>query len=232
MFAAFILTAMAADFHPRLSAVGEDNEQVNLLVNQQTEVGMLLALPGLLGSLAFGPGLMRLCFTPAFLPGAELLPWFVLGVFGQVFSWPMGFALVAKGAKRRYLALETIALLVKLALGAFLLKWLGLLGIALVTPVIYALYGFSLRLMCGQLTGFQWTTSVHRVLLQSAAMVLVGFLLNRYLPGLPGYAAGALLTIFASVISVRGIAHRVGHEHRIVKLVSRLPGGRFVVGLR
>lgn len=81
LFANFIISAMGTDFYPRLTAVAKDNEHVNRLVNEQTEIGILLALPGLLGTLVFAPWLMRLLYTAKFLPGAELLPWFVVGVF-------------------------------------------------------------------------------------------------------------------------------------------------------
>jgi len=43
MYVAFILQAMAADFFPRLSAVANDNHECNRLVNEQAEVGLLIA---------------------------------------------------------------------------------------------------------------------------------------------------------------------------------------------
>ena len=74
MFAVFIIGAMGMDYYPRLTAVAHDNDQVNRLVNEQIEVGILLALPGLLGTLVFAPWLMHIFYSAKFLPGAERYP--------------------------------------------------------------------------------------------------------------------------------------------------------------
>ena len=52
LFAGFVLTAMGTDFYPRLSAVIDDRVAAIREINEQTEIGVLLALPGLLGTLA------------------------------------------------------------------------------------------------------------------------------------------------------------------------------------
>jgi antigen flippase len=97
-------------------------------VNEQTEIGILLALPGLLATLAFGPWILELFYSKKFLPAAELMPWFILGVFGRVVSWPLGFIQLAKGASRVFMLTETttIALwLVWFLCWCLLLVWLG-----------------------------------------------------------------------------------------------------------
>ena len=108
MFASFVLSAMGADFYPRLTATIHDRAQAARAVNEQTEIGVLLALPGLLAALALAPLAIKLLYTPRFLPAADLLPWMALGVFGRVISWPMGFVQLALGASRWFAATETI----------------------------------------------------------------------------------------------------------------------------
>jgi PST family polysaccharide transporter len=55
MFRNFVLGAMGADYYPRLTAVASDRNAVNRLVNEQTEIGLLLAVPGLLATLSLAP---------------------------------------------------------------------------------------------------------------------------------------------------------------------------------
>lgn len=231
MFAGFILGAMATDFYPRLTAVSHDDERVNRLVNEQTEIGILLALPGLLGTLAFAPWVMQIFYSAKFLPGAELLPWFVMGIFGQVVSWPMGFTLAAKGAGGWYVAVESCANFLRLCLSIILLRWLGLWGAALAIPLLYVVHTTFLLWICRRLTGFRWATAALKLMAMSASLVLAGFAVQKWIPGYLALAAGAFLTAVASLLSLRGVANRLGSDHRIVLLAFKIPGVRFACGL-
>lgn len=228
MFAGFILGAMGADFYPRLTALANDRPAMVRLVNEQTEIGILLALPGLLGTLAFAPWLMRIFYTAAFLPGAELLPWFVLGILGRVLSWPLGFIQLALGAGRWFAATETIFVVCHLVLSVVLLRWLGLWGVALAFALLYALYLLGMLLVGFLLVRFTWSQQVRQLLLATCAFVAAGFLAQRFLPTGPGLAAGAVLTTAAGLLSLRGIATRLGGEHRLVRLACRFPGGKWL----
>ena len=48
LYAGFVLQAMGTDFYPRLTAVADDDAECNRLINEQTQVSILLAGPGLL----------------------------------------------------------------------------------------------------------------------------------------------------------------------------------------
>jgi PST family polysaccharide transporter len=231
MFAGFILGAMATDFYPRLTAVADDHPHLNRLINEQTEVGIMLALPGLLATLGFSTLVMKVFYSSKFLPGAELLPWFVLGIFGQVVSWPMGFALAAKGASGWYVAVETVSNVLRLVLSILFLKWIGLPGTALAIPVLYLVHTAFLLFICRRLSGFQWTSGSLKLMGASAMLILMGFALKSWLPPYPAVAAGGVLTFAASIVSLRGVVHRLGGEHRLVKLACRIPGVAFACGI-
>ena len=51
MYVGFILQAMGSDFYPRLTAVADDHTECNRLVNEQAQIGLLLAGPGVIGTL-------------------------------------------------------------------------------------------------------------------------------------------------------------------------------------
>lgn len=227
MFAGFILGAMGSDFFPRLTAVSDDHEQVNRLVNEQTEIGILLALPGLMGTLAFGPWIMNVFYSAKFLPGADLLPWFVLGVFGKVVSWPMGFTMIAKGAKGWFAISETGAATCQLILTVGLLYGFGLVGTAVAYAVLYLFYTGFVFWICRRLTSFGWSPTTLRLLGASTVMVLAAFGCSHLMSEVPGLICGGVLTLIATVYSLRGFAHRLGSEHRIVKICCRIP----VIGL-
>ena len=57
------------------------------------------------------------------------------------------------------------------------------------------------------------------------------FFNGRMLPLWPATLIGGLLTILASVICLRGLVQRIGHEHRVVKAILQVPGMAKVAGV-
>lgn len=231
MFAGFVLGAMGTDFYPRLTEAYRDHPLMNRLINEQTEIGILLALPGLLGTLAFAPWIMHVFYSAKFTVGAELLPWFVLGIFGQVISWPMGFSLAAKGASSWYIGVESIANCLRLGLTVTLISSFGLEGAAIAIPLLYFVHTFLLLLLCNHLTGFRWSSPALKLLSLSSLAILSGFAAQQWLTGVPAIALGVVLTAITGGFSLRGIASRLGRDHHLVQRVCRLPGVRSLCGV-
>lgn len=163
VFAGFILQAMGMDFYPRLTAAAQDDALVNRLVNEQTEVGILLALPGLLAIIVFSPWIIHLLYSTAFEKAAELLPWFVLGVFGRVVSWPLGFIQLAKGAARCFAATEVFAACLHLALVFVMMQWLQLRGVAVAFAGLYVCYTAAMLWMARRFSQFSLDTRNQRI---------------------------------------------------------------------
>ena len=231
LFGNFIISAMGTDFYPRLTAVANDNEHVNRLVNEQTEIGILLALPGLLGTLVFAPWLMRLLYTAKFLPGAELLPWFVVGVFFQVLIFPMGFIARAKGAVRWIYLGQTWANLAYLILASVLLAFFGIWGVAFASFLNVAVYTVLVFFIARHLSSFKFMQATIKLMTVSCLLILSALAVRGIPHLLTAMGVGTFITIAGCIVSLRGIASRLGHNHRIVKAVCNLPGGRAICGL-
>jgi PST family polysaccharide transporter len=223
VFAGFILSAMGTDFYPRLTAAAADHRRMNQLVNEQTEIGVLLALPGLLGTLVFAPFVMRVFYSEKFLPGAELLQWFAMGIFGQIISWPLGFVILAKGVGAWYAVSESCGNLLRLSLSMLFLHWLGLWGAALAVPVTYGLYTLGLLWICKRLTGFTWSPNSLRLISMSGALILAAFIARSRFPFYPSLAIGLLITLVGCVVCLRGLVIRLGRNHRICQWALALP---------
>lgn len=223
VFAGFILTAMGTDFYPRLTAVANINQEVNRQVNEQTEVGVLLALPGLLATLVFSPWVIRLFLTAKFLPAADLLPWFVLGICGRVICWPIGYILLAKGASRAFALTETLFNLCHVLLIWLGLQLFGLVGAAAAFVIMYASYTVAMLWVAGRLTGFRWSSSVSRLLVTAVALVALAYATVTLLSPLAAAFIGTALVVSGTIYSIRQLTARLGSAHRISRLVSRLP---------
>lgn len=214
IYAGFILQAMGVDYYPRLTAVAKDSATVNQLVNEQSEIALLLAVPGVLATLVLTPWIIQVFYAGGFEPAVVVLQWQILGVLGRVISWPIGFILLARGLSRTYMLSEILANGFHALLVALLLPLLGLEGTGMAFVGCYLWVTIFVGIVCVRETGFRW--SAPNVRLLSWALPLVGcvFLARQHQPG-PGTLVGGLVaTMVAGFVCFRGLLRRVP-EHRL-----------------
>ncbi|MBK1620637.1 hypothetical protein CKO42_19830 [Lamprobacter modestohalophilus] len=231
MFVGFVLSAMGADYYPRLTAASHDPAAMNRLVNEQTEIGLLLAVPGLLATLSLAGWIIRIFYTGEFLPAADLLQWFVLGCLGRVISWPLGFVMLALGKGVWYFVAETLWNFLHLSLIWIGLAVVGLKGVSIAFFILYIVVTISAYFIAQRLTGFAWSDATRKLLLLLLPVTLLAFLGARLLPLWPSTLIGLAVTLVASIICLRGLVTRIGQEHRIVRSACRIPGMRWACGL-
>ena len=219
----FVLGAMAADYLPALSAVASDHRKMRELANQQTEIGLLLALPGLLATLALAPWVIQIFYSAEFTQAGSLLRWFVLGCLGRVITWPMGFIFVAKGMGKTFAALQTWANALHLAMILLGLHLFGLVGTAIAFFTLYIAQAFLVLFLSRMCAKFYWSRSVVRLLALIFPLVAATFLLPLWLPSLPALVFGLIISAFSGVFCLRGLAQRLGPEHNICRIAARIP---------
>lgn len=231
LFAGFVLGAMGTDFYPRLTAVVHDREAAVRAVNEQTEIGILLAVPGLLATLAFAKWVVWALYSSQFAPAADVLVWMVLGVFGRVLSWPMAYIQLSLGAGRLFMATEAFFLAIQAASAAWLVPRYGVIGAAYAFVMCYLLYTAGMAWVAHRLIGFRWSAMVMRLMLFSGALMALAFVANRLLPDIPAMMLGALFVLVGGVWSMRGLAVRLGATHRFVYWMRRVPLMRDLAGV-
>lgn len=230
IFASFVLSAMAADFYPRLTSVIHDHDVAGRAVNEQTEVGMLLALPGLLGTLTFAPSIVEIFYTTEFSSAADLLPWFVVGIFGRVLSWPLGFIQLAKGASRSFAATETIFIALQLLLVTWALPKFGLLGVAYAFVMTYVAYTITMLWVSKALIGLRWSADVKRLMVLSGLLVMGAFAARLAIHGAAGVLVGAIVTLAGAIVSLRGLTARLGAGSTFCRVIHSVPGAHWITG--
>ncbi len=229
-FATFILGAMGTDFLPRLAAINTNNTAICRLVNEQTEIGILLALPGLVATILFAPFIIELFYSAQFAPAVDLLPWFVLGVFGRITAWPMGYILIAKGEAKIYAVSETLFSIVHICLMLAGLFWAGLFGIAVSFCLLYVLYNIAMYKLTHRLVGMAWTAGVWRLVVTAGFFVAVSLLLALALSKIQVVIAGSLFLALSFVFVGRSLIRRTGLSERSRQLIGFCPGLRCLFG--
>ena len=116
LYVGFILQAMGSDFYPRLTAVANDDAECNRLVNEQAQIGLLLAGPGVIATLTFAPLVIAVFYAATFAAAVEPLRWMCLGMALRVIAWPMGYIVLAKGRRTTLFWTEVAATVVHVGL--------------------------------------------------------------------------------------------------------------------
>lgn len=190
MYLTFVLGAMGTDYYPRLSAVIHDRERATRLVNEQTEVALLLCGPVILGVLALAPMAVHVLYSGQFSPAAAVLRWQLLGDILKVMSWPLGFVLLAAGAGKTFVGTETTGMGVIVGAVALLAPGVGIAATGMAFLLSYIFYLPLVYVLARRRIGFRWDAAVLR---QAAALSVA--------------AAGVMALTYASemLASVAGV---------------------------
>lgn len=209
VYVGFVLTAMGGDYYPRLAGLSGDREGRNRLVNEQVKLALLLATPALAAGLSFSTPLIHLIYSSKFAPATEILRWQVLGLFGRILSWPLGFLLMARGDARAYLLCEVAATAVHILLVWLGLHFLGVWGVGAAFVGLYVFYSVLVYVVGRRRHEFTAFASTWRLVFASLAVVLLAFG-TTYLdsPILP-VILGGLLTLVSGVASLEALASLV-----------------------
>lgn len=222
IYAGFVLQAMGSDFYPRLTAVAGDHSTVNRLVNEQTEIALLMALPGILGTLTLAPWVIRVFYAGAFEPAVVVLQWQVLGIFGRVISWPLGFIILAKGKGKLFLITESVANAIHIALVWILVSQYGIAGTGMAFAGIYLFYCGLMCFVSRRITGFRWSRLNLTMLAWMLPLVVLVFLTMLLLPFVWRLPLGLGATIIAGLICLKGLLRRVpGHRLGRLGILAR-----------
>lgn len=218
LYVGMILQSMGADFYPRLTAVAADHAECNRLVNEQAQVSMLLAGPGVIATLVFAPWALSLLYAAKFAAAVELLRWICLGIAMRVISWPMGFIIMAQGRQNVIILCEVAWTVVHLCLGVVLVSRYGVDGAGM---AFFGSYLFHIALtyaVVRSVSGFRWVGESWKTLALYVPLLAIAYASSRLLAENANQAIGAAAVAVSGLHAVRTAA-RLWRPGRI--------GGRF-----
>lgn len=212
LYTGFVLQAMGVDFYPRLTALADDDEACNRLVNEQARISILLAGPGVIGTIAAAPLVLGVFYSAEFTGAATALRWICMGTMLQIMAWPLGFILVAKGAQRSIILGEALAAAIHVALGLTLIPQLGLAGAGLAFFGLYGIYNVIIYVMVFRSSRFRW--SLLNLALGLVYLVLAGlcFLASALLPPITAMIIGLGMALTSGLASLWAIASLVAPD--------------------
>lgn len=212
LYIGFILQAMGADFYPRLTAIVKNHAECNRIVNEQAHVSLLLAGPGVIGTLTFAPLVIAIFYTSKFEGAVEILRWLCLGMTLRVISWPMGFIIVAKGVQNIFIFAEVAWTAVYLGLAWPCVSVYGLKGAGIAFFGSYVFHVIMVYVIVRKLSGFRCSTENLKTTALFLAFIGIVFCSYYALPPLWAVAVGTLAALLLGVYSVQALLNLVSQD--------------------
>jgi PST family polysaccharide transporter len=228
MYVGVILGAMGTDFYPRLTAAACDNLTCNRLVNEQSQVSILLTAPGVIATLTLAPLVITLFYSPKFQQAVEVLRWLCLGMALRVISWPMGFIIVAKGAQSVFFWSELAWTGVYLALAWMCVNAFGLNGAGIAFFGSNIFHVLMIYVIVRRLSGFRWSSAnikVGLIFISTLGLVFAGFYEMAYPLAM---AVGICALTLSSIYSIRSLLNLVSLNRIPRPLIKALEWFRLV----
>lgn len=180
VYLGLILKSMGSDFFPRLSAIANDRNAVKTLVNEQSYVVLIIALPIIVGMLLFSDFALSVLYSSKFTEASAVLQWQILGTFFKVLGWPIAFIMLSKNKGLLFLLSELIFYVVYLLSSYLLYSRYGLDAAGIGYLVAYLVYLPTVLLMGWYISGFVWESNIMKMILISFILISITFYIVYY----------------------------------------------------
>ena len=80
------------------------------------------------------------------------------------------------------------------------------------------------------LSGYAWNRQLVSLVIKSTLVVIGAFLLKAFASDTATWMAGTVLFLVSGLISARGVAARLGRQHRLVALMLKVPCAKWALG--
>ena len=208
-YVGLVFTAMATDYFPRLAGLNNDSKAQHQTVNQQAEIALLILGPMLVTLIGFAPLLVRLLYTPEFLPIRTMICWNMIGIPFKAASWALGFLVIAKGNSKLYFITETLANAIMLLFNILGYMWGGLAGLGFAFFASYAAYLAIMAAIAYRAYGFRFDRLLIRIFVLQLAMVSATFAATFIVSTPISYAIIVIALIASTIYTLKEVNKRL-----------------------
>ncbi len=201
-YVALVLGSMASDYYPRVAAAIDDHAAVNRIINEQTEVVLLLVGPMFIIIMALAPWIIEVLYAQNFQEEAVVLRLQIMGDILKVCSWPLGIVIIASGQGRVFMGAELIANVVYVLSTWLLLPIFGLAATGIAFFGMYLVYLPLTYFLAARSVRIFWR---HRIFTQLTIILILAIFVFMIASWSKWYGAGLGAT--ASILmAAQGLA--------------------------
>ncbi|MDP5081485.1 MAG: oligosaccharide flippase family protein, partial [Winogradskyella sp.] len=216
-YVGMVFTAMGTDYYPRLSGVSNDNKKANLLINQQSEIAVLILAPILTVFLIFINWAVILLYSTKFTPVNGLIQWAALGMYFKAVSWAIGFIFLAKGASKLFFWSELIASAYMLGFNLLGYKYFGLTGMGFSFLISYILVLLQVYIIASLKYEFSFSSEFYKIFSIQLLLGIICFAITMFVSSFLAYILGLPFILMSVRYSFKELDKRMDLKEGLKK---------------
>ncbi len=220
-YVGLIFAAMEKDYFPRLSAVAGNNSKSNDLVNQQTEIALLILAPVLAVFFIFMDWIIIILYSSEFVAIKVMIYWAFLGMFFKVPAWVIGFVFIAKGKSKLFFWSELVSNLYLLVFNIVGYYFWGLSGLGISFLVSYLLYIGQVYLIAKTMYEFTFDKGFLKLFIIQFGLVLICFAIISFLSTPWSFVAGIPVILLSTWYSFKELDKRMQLKELLENHISK-----------
>ena len=219
-YVGFLLSAMSADYFPRLTEIIHDRLAAVQLMNDQAQLVLAIGGPVLLLLIGLAPWVITLLYSEEFDKAVTLLQWMIVGNVFKLAGWSIGFAHVAAGRSKVFLFLQLVFCFIFISV-----IWLSLtpFGIVAAGPAFLIAYIVGLIVnitLVRHFLDFRWQGLSLGLLILHVGLSIMLLALALVVP-LAAALASPVLAGATGLFGLRIVLVKIGREGRLASRFAR-----------
>ncbi len=203
-FVGFILNSLSADYFPRLTAAVNSPQKMSEVIEEQSEIVLLLATPLLILMIIFSPLLITVFLSSKFLVISEFIRFIALGSFFQVASFCLGYISFAKNDKYYYLLLEGgLSNLLNFSLTVITYYYFGIKGFGYGFLSIYLIYFIIISIVATKRYDYKISKNIINIFMKMFIPLFISFLSLLLYSNWVGYLISIFMFIWVGYDSYK-----------------------------
>jgi O-antigen/teichoic acid export membrane protein len=150
-----VLTSMATDYYPRISAVHQDNDLVQSELNLQTDIGLTILFPVAILFIILSPQLLVILYSREFTESVNFTDYAIYGTVLVIYSNNIGMILLAKQSAKIFTLYSLIHRLIFIPIYIILFNRYGLSGLGLSYTINIVAQFIGLSILTNYLYGIR-----------------------------------------------------------------------------
>ncbi len=220
-YVGMVFTAMATEFYPRLSSVANDLTKSTKVINQQSEITILILAPIMILFISYADFGVKMLYTDQFMGVNKMLQWAALGMLFKGASFPIAHIFLAKGASKLFFLNETIANIYILFFNVVGYKYAGLQGVGLSFLLGYFLYYIQVFVVAKKVYDYKCENSFIYILITQFLISISCLIFTTYGLEPYNYVSKIFFILIVFSISIFLLNKRMNINELLTKIIRR-----------